>query len=147
MNPEERRAHCRRIAALGGRATAEKHGREYMAEIGKRGFARAMEEIGGEAVAALLAASYQTKYGRPIERTTNKPKKRADHRKRQQARQLYPSASCELCGAPAERHHVNGLRTAKTGDVNAPENIRHLCRQHHIEEHRRQRCARRNTAS
>lgn len=34
----DRAAHCRRIASKGGRATAQKYGREYMQQIGRKGF-------------------------------------------------------------------------------------------------------------
>lgn len=47
---------------------------------------------------------------------------------RDRARKLYAAAPCEVCGAtPADRHHVDGDTTN-----NAPENIRFLCRTHHI---------------
>ncbi len=34
----DRAAHCRRIAGSGGRATVQRHGRQHMSEIGRRGF-------------------------------------------------------------------------------------------------------------
>jgi hypothetical protein len=44
------------------------------------------------------------------------------------ARLLHPPQPCEICGNPkAERHHVTG----NTAD-NSVENIRFLCRKHHI---------------
>ena len=36
--PFDRAAHCRRIAAKGGRATVARHGSEHMSNIGLRGF-------------------------------------------------------------------------------------------------------------
>jgi general stress protein YciG len=38
MTMFNRKEHCKRIASLGGKATVNKHGRQHMAEIGKRGF-------------------------------------------------------------------------------------------------------------
>lgn len=43
MTDEQRRRraeHCRRIGAIGGKTTAEKHGKEHMAKIGRAGFRR-----------------------------------------------------------------------------------------------------------
>jgi hypothetical protein len=47
---------------------------------------------------------------------------------RKRARALYQDRPCEVCGAPAERHH-------KDGDTlnNEPSNVAFLCRKHHIE--------------
>lgn len=36
--PFDRAAHCRAIAAKGGQATAQKHGRRHMQRIGRRGW-------------------------------------------------------------------------------------------------------------
>ncbi len=48
---------------------------------------------------------------------------------RQRARRIYRGPlSCEVCGAPAERHHRDGNPVN-----NEPENIAFLCRKHHIE--------------
>ena len=49
---------------------------------------------------------------------------------RKRARQLYPGPlECEVCGAPAERHHKDGNTLN-----NAAENVAFLCRKHHINE-------------
>lgn len=46
MTPEERAALCRRIASSGGKKTVERHGRDHMSKIGKRGFIAALESSG-----------------------------------------------------------------------------------------------------
>jgi hypothetical protein len=37
--PFDRAAHCRRIASLGGYATLDRYGENYMRDIGRRGYA------------------------------------------------------------------------------------------------------------
>ena len=47
---------------------------------------------------------------------------------RSRALRWFPDGPCEVCGSPAERHHVDD-NTAN----NDPANIRMLCRRHHME--------------
>jgi len=64
MTPEERAAHCRRIAALGGRAHVAARGKEYMARIGRVGFQAAIDLGYGKYLATVvLRRGYYEKYG------------------------------------------------------------------------------------
>jgi hypothetical protein len=126
--------HCQRIARLGGQATFAKYGREHFVELGKKGFAAAMESIGGLALYRHLAASYRAKYGREPRRILSREEYRARQRTRAAARDLYPSLDCEVCGEAAERHHTAGCDMP-----DANQYVTGLCRQHHLAEHRRQR--------
>lgn len=40
MSTFDRAAHCRKIAALGGKTTVSKHGKAHMRALGKKGAAR-----------------------------------------------------------------------------------------------------------
>jgi hypothetical protein len=54
---ERRAENCRKIAAKGGKAVAERRGAEYMSEIGKRGFQKTLTTHGfsdGGALASWL---------------------------------------------------------------------------------------------
>jgi hypothetical protein len=59
---------------------------------------------------------------------------------RRRAQKQISSGLCEVCDEPADRHHINE-------DIldNRPENIRYLCRSHHMklhwEQRREARCA------
>lgn len=55
---------------------------------------------------------------------------------RRRAQKELPPGECEVCGDPADRHHVD--RDILNND---PSNIRYLCRSHHIQLHRREQRA------
>jgi hypothetical protein len=59
MTKEERSAHCKRIGALGGRATVEKHGPSYMSRMGKKGFAGLVRRFGDDGAAVSFLQSHR----------------------------------------------------------------------------------------
>lgn len=137
MTSDERAAHCRAIAASGGRATLEKHGVEHMVAIGKRGFAAAVALGWGPELAKKLAPAYEAKFGREIQLGSGV---KAKAELRRQARAIYGGNLCDVpgCGLPGEVHHIGGVDAG-----NEETNIHILCRAHHIAHHRALRRARR----
>lgn len=131
MTAEERREHCRRIAASGGRRTFERHGASHMSRIGKAGFAKALELGWGLQLAAKLAVSYRAKFGRAIA-LGPEPQRKA--RIRAAARRMFCGLSCEAicCGSPGQVHHLE----IDGDDPNNGGYILILCAQHHRERHR-----------
>lgn len=139
MSAFDRPAHCRRIAALGGRRTVERHGTAHMSRIGAIGFQVAVALGWGPQLAAKLAPSYRAKYGRdPILGPACLEKARL----RAEARRIYGGMPCDVpgCREPGQVHHLHGLGIA---DPNAIDHIAILCDVHHRERHRQLRRARR----
>lgn len=139
MSTFDRAAHCRRIAAVGGRRTVERHGTAHMAAIGKRGFAVAVALGWGPQLAAKLAPSYRAKYGRdPVLGPVCLKKARL----RAEARRIYGGMGCDVpgCGLSGQVHHLHGLGIA---DPNAIDAISILCDGHHRARHKELRRARR----
>lgn len=136
MTPEERLAHCRRIAAAGGRRTVEKHGSAHMAAIGKLGFAKAIELGWGLQLAAKLAAGYAAKFGTPL-KLGPEPRRKAAIRAA--ARQMYCGMTCEALGCyePGQVHHLE----IEGDDPNNGGYIKILCGRHHRQRHREIRLA------
>jgi hypothetical protein len=138
MTPEERAAHCRRIASLGGKRTVALHDTSHMSAIGRRGFAVAMALGWGPELAKKLAPSYEAKFGKPI---VLGPQTQARARIRAEARAIYGGNPCEFCGAAdTEVHHIHGL---DVDNVNDDINIYVLCGPCHRELHKMARRARR----
>lgn len=131
MTAEERSQRMRELGSMGGRATVARHGAGHMARIGKRGFAVTKARYGGELLAKLLAASYEAKYGRPIDLTT--ARNRAAERERAATRRAYQDpGACQSCGgAGQERHHVRGIGAGHGDGL-----ILWLCRACHRDIHR-----------
>ena len=125
---EARREQLREAGRAGGRATLARHGRDHFSAIGKLGFAATMETHGGEVLAYLLGASYQAKYGRPINLTTGR--NLAAERERAATRRAYPDPQpCALCPEMGEeRHHPDGWQAGHA-------RITWLCRPCHDEVH------------
>lgn len=80
--PEQRTAAGRK----GGQATYAKVGKAGMSELGKKGFARALETVGGHTLYEILGASYRAKYGRDPVRLLSKEEMQRRTRIRAQAR-------------------------------------------------------------
>jgi hypothetical protein len=131
MTPAERREHCRRIASSGGRRTVEIHGTSHMSQIGKAGFAKALELGWGLQLAAKLANSYIAKFGKPLQLGTE-PQRKA--RIRSAARRMYDGRTCEAigCESPGQVHHLE----IDGDDPNNGGYIKILCEIHHRERHR-----------
>jgi hypothetical protein len=110
-----------------------------MSAIGKRGFRVALELGYGEVLARKLGPAYLAKFGRPI---VLGPASLEKSRRRREARRTFGGASCDRlgCGRKGQVHHRLGLGVE---DPNGEWNIQVLCSEHHIEEHRRIRRARR----
>lgn len=150
ISPEERAAHCRRIASSGGRKTVEKHGAAWMSTIGKAGFRAALESIGGVELYKIIGGSYEAKFGRALDMRSCR--NAAAERQRADCRKAHPElGTCEwvycdeagelagCCGAPAEhRHHIEGLPAGHGRD-----NVKFYCAEHHRALHRMLRRQRR----
>jgi len=137
MSGFDRTAHCRRIAALGGRATLLAHGKAHMAAIGRNGFRVALALGWGPTLAAKLQASYTAKFGRQI---VLGPCSLAKARVRADARRIYGGMLCDVpgCLEGGQVHHVHGVEVG-----NGEHNIMVLCGAHHVELHRAARRSRR----
>ena len=136
MTTEERAAHCRGIAALGGRRTLELYGAEHLSRIGKRGFRVALALGYGEVLSRKLGPSYEAKFGRAIHLS---PQSREAGRIRAEARKRLGRGPCEHCGtAGTQVHHRRGITDP---EANAPANLQRLCGDCHRAEHRRGRAA------
>lgn len=131
MTPEERRAHCRRIASSGGRRTVERYGQAHMTELAKKGFAKAVELGYGEALARKLSGSYEAKFGKPISLS---PQSVEIGRVRAEARKLYGGMACSVigCERPGQVHHLD----IRHPDPNHPSRVEIICALHHRARHR-----------
>lgn len=126
-----RAAHCKRIAAAGGRSTVARHGAAHMSAIGKAGFAKAVELGYGVYISSILSPSYEAKFGKPIRLSMQSREAAAI---RAAARDLFGGMICDRCAAaPGQVHHIEGLRCP---DPNAPSRIAILCDRCHRAEHR-----------
>lgn len=141
MDTDQRNAHLRRIARLGGLATYAKYGSAYYSHIGKLGFRVTLELGWGPWLRTRLAASYEAKFGTPLPAPPLSPSERAqfeqlraDAAVRAAARRAHPRRSLGGCQWPGCRRHaqeIHHLRGVRAAGANAPENLRFLCTDHH----------------
>lgn len=140
---EERQAIARMGGQKGGPTTAARHGREHYSKIGKVGFQRALETIGGHTLYEILGKSYRAKYGRDPVRLISKEELQRREQIRAEARRTIPTVECVdtrkgACAGRLERDHVLGLHVEQP---NAHVEVR--CHEHHVGRHREAMAAKR----
>lgn len=127
MTPQER-------GRLGGQATLARYGRDHYSQIGRAGFAAALDAGYGEYLLVKLAPSYRAKFGREPVLGRNKAGDKARAEARKETPVLGRCAWPDCTAAATERHHVDGWKVSK--------DTCGLCDAHHTELERKYRTAR-----